>query len=68
MSENNETKPEHNITEERAYQGDRPTPMTDGGVTDAGSETGINLSYKGERPEPTPVSEKPSNENTSDES
>ena len=67
MSEDNETRQEHNIIEERAYQGDRPTPTADE-VTDAGSETGINLSYKGQRPEPTPVSEKPSNENTSDES
>ena len=67
MSEDNKSKQEHKIAEERAYQGERPTPMTDGGDP-VGVADVFQGAYKGERPSPTPVSEKPSNENTSDES
>ena len=67
MSEDNETKPEHRIIEERAYQGDRPTPMTaDGDPVIVGDI--FKGAYKGERPSPTPISQKPNNDNPDGES
>lgn len=67
MSDDKDTKQEHELVEERAYQGERPTPMTDGG--DAVSVGDVfHGAYKGERPSPRPVSEKPSDEDTNDES
>ena len=67
MAKDEETKEEQRLVIEKAYRGDRPTPIGDK-VTDKIPETGVRFSYKGQRPDPTPVSEEPSNEKTSDES